>query len=262
VRRLGWGTAAALLPVVGSACALWGAGAASAADAGAPAAYVSDAPSFSLLAGGDKPERYLFYAGFDLWYNSGTLYGGFVWAHQGLYNNGPVLKLLYAGGFYRYVSSDQQVIGAHDLVSLLPGWRFTRPGFEVTAFIGADVQVHKTVPHDYRNPLIGTHAGWRIAADLWWEPARNWMVTSSATFASIGSSYGARIAGGWRLNDRFWIGPEFEISGDRVYRQMRAGAHLTGMKTRWFEWSLGAGLARDNSSRSSAYARASILVRQ
>jgi hypothetical protein len=47
-----------------------------------------------------------------------------------------------------------------------------------------------------------------------------------------------------------------------VYRQYRIGAHLTSFKTGEFEWALGAGYVEDNSHRSGAYGRLSVLTRR
>src|SRR4029077_14201403 len=42
----------------------------------------------------------LFFSGADVWRNGGFLHGGFLYAYQGLSQDGPVFKLLFNGGFY------------------------------------------------------------------------------------------------------------------------------------------------------------------
>jgi hypothetical protein len=88
------------------------------------------------------------------------------------------------------------------------------------------------------------------------------MLSSALTASTIGTSFGVRAAAGWRAFDRFWTGPEVEISGDDVYRQFRFGAHITSFKFSNFEWTIGAGYAEDNSHRSGLYGRLSFLTRR
>lgn len=215
----------------------------------------------TLLDGGAAPERFLFFAGTDLWRNSGTLYGGMLWSPEGLAHDGLTLKLLYAGGFYGYRSGTTAVLGAHDMVAVLPGWRFSRGRFEGTVYGGLDLQYHRTLPLDPGNRLDGGHAGLRIGADLWWEPHQHWMVTSSFSVSSVGNGYGVRLAAGRRFMDHFWVGPEIEMSGDSVYRQWRIGAHVTAVRFWFGEWTVGIGLVQDSDRREGIYGRLGVLIR-
>lgn len=228
--------------------------------AGAQADPSLDEPSVTL-SGGATPERFLFFAGTDLWRNSGTLYGGMLWSPHGLDRDGLTLKLLYAGGFYRYRSAGVRVLGAHDMVAVLPGWRVRRGGFEGTVYGGPDLQYHRTFPADPGNRISGAHTGLRVGIDLWWEPLPSLMVSTSLTVSTVGESYGVRLAAGWRLMDRLWIGPEAEASGDRAYRQWRVGAHVTALRFWFGEWTLGAGYVSDSDHRAGVYGRLGFLIR-
>ena len=79
------------------------------------------------------------------------------------------------------------------------------------------------------------------------------MVAASGAITTIYSVYSARAAAGWRLFDRFWIGPEVSVSTDRFSTQYRIGTHLTGC---------GAGLVEDSFDRSGIYGRVSALFRK
>jgi hypothetical protein len=46
--------------------------------------------------------RYLLFAGFDLWRNGGFAHGGLLWSPGGIEREGLTFKLLLAGGLYRY----------------------------------------------------------------------------------------------------------------------------------------------------------------
>jgi hypothetical protein len=216
----------------------------------------------SQLSGGAYPEKFLYFTGFDLWRSGGSVYGGVQWAPSGLNEDGFTLKLLLAEGTYRYLAGSTSIRGTGLLASVLPGWRIKRGDFEIKLFTGLDLQNHRLSPDDPGNSLRGTHAGVRIAADLWWEPTTSLMLASSISGSTIGNSFGIRGAAGWRFMDRFWAGPEVETSGDEVYRQYRIGAHLTSLKFAAFEWSLGAGYVEDNSHRSGLYGRISLLTRR
>jgi hypothetical protein len=170
--------------------------------------------------------------------------------------------VLLAEGTYRYLAGATSIRGTGLLASILPGWRIKRDDFEIKVFAGLDLQNHRLSPDDPANSLRGNHAGMRVSADLWWEPTANAMLASSITGSTIGNSFGVRGAAGWRVINRFWIGPEVETSGDEVYRQFRIGAHLTSFKMAAFEWSFGAGYVEDNSDRSGLYGRINLLTRQ
>ncbi len=219
-------------------------------------------PSSSQLSGGAYPEKFLYFSGFDLWRSGSSVYGGVQWAPSGLNEDGFTLKLLLAEGTYRYLAGNTSIRGTGLLASILPGWRIKRGDFEIKFFAGLDLQNHRLSPDDPGNSLRGNHAGLRIAADLWWEPTPTLMLASSISGSTIGNSFGIRGTAGWRVMDRFWVGPEIETSGDEVYRQYRIGAHLTSLKFAAFEWSLGAGYVEDNSHRSGLYGRISLLTRR
>jgi hypothetical protein len=79
---------------------------------------------------------------------------------------------------------------------------------------------------------------------------------------SIGPSYSARGALGWRLFERFYIGPEITgFSFDNSYRQLRIGAHITALTLGVFEWSAALGWSRDSDDREGIYGRLGLLMR-
>ena len=125
--------------------------------------------AWRVLAGSDQsgPEqaRFLLFSTTDLWRQGGFAHGGLLWSPFGLDQEGPVLKLMLGGGVYHYVSGalgnvdvrGQQLAGA-----ALPGWRFIRNGFIVTAFLGYDFQRHQLSPDDLSAGLRGDYVAQRI----------------------------------------------------------------------------------------------------
>ena len=144
----------------------------------------------------------------------------------------------------------------------LPGWRWHRPGLELTVFAGLDVQDHRYRPDDPGNRLRGTHVGARGGFDVWYEPLRDGMVTASASLSTVGKSYWTRAAAGWRFFDAMWLGPEFHACGDDTYRQLRGRRACHEPAAFWSrEWSAGVGWVSDSDRRSGTYGRLGVLYR-
>jgi hypothetical protein len=223
----------------------------------APAARADDTSGLPPVV-----DRVLLSSGFDLWRNGGSLYGGLVWSPRGLAQEGFTLKLLLSGGLYRYHAGLVAERADYGLAAILPGWRLRAGTFELVAYAGLDLQQHRTRPLDPANALRGFHAGMRAGVDTWYEPAPGTMIASSLWGSSIGRSYWTRLALGWRLLDLAWVGPEIGAQGNSVYRQIRAGLHVTGFRTGPLEWAIGAGYATDTDHRSSPYLRLDLLTRQ
>jgi hypothetical protein len=219
-------------------------------------------PALADEAGQEAAARALLFAGTDFWRNGGFTHGGFLWAYQGLDAEGPVLKLLFGGGVYRYHAGATEITGNQILGSALPGWRFKRDALEVTVFAGLDAQEHRFAPADPGNRLAGVHVGARGGFDVWYEPAAGGMLTASVSLSTVGMGYWTRAAAGLRAFDTLWLGPEVHASGDDSYSQFRAGAHITSLRIFASEWSAGAGWVTDSDRRSGVYGRVGVLVRR
>jgi hypothetical protein len=213
-----------------------------------------------------EPARFLLFGNVDLWRHGGFAHGGMLWARNGLEREGFVLKLMAGGGIYRYVSGaldNTEIMGGMLSAAILPGWRFRRDKLTVTFFAGLDLQNHRLTPDDPSAGLRGRYAGLRTGFELWYEPSATTMLAADASVSTIGPSYSARAAYGWRVLDRFYLGPEVQgFAADDNYRQVRAGLHLTGFKSGTFEWSAGAGLATDSDRRGSVYGKAGVIARR
>jgi hypothetical protein len=90
------------------------------------------------FAEGDAAAHVLFFTGTDIWRNGLFSHAGFLWAYRGLNEDGPVFKVLLNTGLYRYNSGGTQITGQQLMGATLPGWRWNRPGFELTVFAGLD----------------------------------------------------------------------------------------------------------------------------
>lgn len=233
----------------------------------AAAAVIVCAQHASANPGGDGSDRakWILFSGGDLWRNGGFAHGGVLWSPDGVDREGFTLKAVISGGSYRYLSGalgNAQVTGRELAVQLMPGARFKRGTLEFTVFAGLDVQDHRLSPDDPSSKLRGSDVGARIGFDLWYEPTTVSMLTASGALSSIGGGYSARVAAGWRLLNRFYIGPEVQTFSSDDYRQTRFGFHLSGFKTGEFEWSAAIGWANDNDDRSGAYGRLGVSTRR
>ena len=215
---------------------------------------------------GQDQAQFLLFSSTDLWRNGGFAHSGLVWAPSGLDRDGPVLKLIFGGGVYRYTSGalgNTEVLGTQFAGGILPGWRFVRDNLTVTAFLGLDVQRHKLTPDDPSAGLRGVYVGARTGFELWYQPTAATMVAADASVSTVGVSYNARLAAGLRAFDSFYLGPEVQaFAADGNYRQLRAGMHITGFRFGEFEWSAGAGWATDTDHRSGAYGKLGIFTRR
>lgn len=209
----------------------------------------------------ETTERALFFSGADLSGTSAFLFGGFIWAPEGINAAGFAMKTLFGGGFYRYRSGAQEIVGRQVVDSIMPGWRFKREKFEASMFAGLDMQNHRFHPLDPGNRLAGEHFGLRIAGDAWWEPSPDTMATGWASWSTTGANYSARAAYGWRPAGLFYFGPEAQVMGDGSYSELRFGIHATAWRSGPLEWSAGGGYAHSRSS-DGANVRLGVLARQ
>jgi hypothetical protein len=89
------------------------------------------------------------------------------------------------------------------------------------------------------------------------------MIAAHAFVTAVGPSYSARLAAGWRVFERYYLGPEIQaFAFDDNYRQVRAGLHITALRLGAWEWSGALGWAGDNDHRSSLYGRLGVLTRR
>jgi hypothetical protein len=224
---------------------------------------VTGPPLTDNLIGGSKPERFLFFSGVDLWRNGLAGYDGMLLAPQDdLNKNGFLIRLFMSDNFELYDTATRRFTTNIFRTSALPGWRIKRGDLEVRMFAGPTLEIRGFKPDVQTGKLSGSRFGVQLASEQWWEPTPAMMVAAAAAVTTINSVYSARAAAGWRLFDRFWIGPEVSASTDRFSTQYRIGAHLTGFKTGTLEWSAGVGLVEDSFDRNGIYGRISALFRK
>lgn len=204
----------------------------------------------------------MLFSGVDIWRDGRFTHGGLVFSPGGLHREGLVFKLMSNGGLYRFKSGtfNMDVIGQEVGGVALAGWRFVRERTTFVAMAGIGYQHHRLLPDDPSAGLRGSRTGLAAAFEVWHEPRPNFVLMADGSFSDIGPSYSARLGLGWRLLDRFYLGPEKQIlASGNTHQQMRIGAHLTGLRLGGAHWSLGMGWSSGNDMRHGLYGRLGVF---
>src|SRR5256885_12002434 len=124
------------IAVLAAALAACGIGPVLAETAGGSAALAETVPAETEGEGPALPEtrsdaatlaHLLLFSGADVWRNGAFMHGGFLYAYQGLNQDGPVFKLLLNGGLYRFDSAGSEIAGRQVMAAAPPGLRRDPP---------------------------------------------------------------------------------------------------------------------------------------
>ena len=219
----------------------------------------SKKPAFDFLTGG-MPDRLIEFGGIDIWrYGIGT-YAGAQFAPAGTNTDGFIVRFTGSQNIERYSTRTKDFRTEVIRAAILPGYKFTADRVELQLLGGLDVEADYLMVNRHYFASRG-RIGARFTIDGWWEPTRLLMLQASLSGTTIDNGLSSRAAAGWRLFDRFWIGPEASISSDFFSRQYRVGAHLTGLRTGHLEWTIAAGHIEDSFKRDGVYARVGLTIR-
>jgi hypothetical protein len=139
---------------------------------------------------------------------------------------------------------------------------------EVSALIGYEWRIHdnfvavslgQELETGYRETRywrsFGQRAGPRLQLDLWARPDAASLIQLNAYAVAAGSGRsGARLAAGWKLAPRLYLGPEVEAYRERSFYKLRLGLHLTGIRLFGVTWRLSAGAQKTRIDKSAVYA--------
>jgi hypothetical protein len=145
---------------------------------------------------GEYNPNLLFFSGVDLWRHGAFAHGGVLWSPGGLAHEGFTLKLLLAGGLYRYEAGTTEIMGRHLLAALLPGWRFRLGRHQTVIHLGPEVQDHRLLPDDLNNRLRGTRYGVRGSFDFWFQPTDLLMLSGAFSASTIEWNFWSRMQAG------------------------------------------------------------------
>jgi hypothetical protein len=229
----------------------------------AVAGIVASATVDRADAGGPDDPSLLLFSGTDLWRYGAFLYGGVLWAPDGLDHDGFIGKVLLDGGEYTYISGDlaETIDGTKLSAAVLPGWRFIRDSLTVSLFMGPVVQDYRLTPFDPGSRLHGLYTGAEFASDIWYQPNATTMAAVNSSVTSIGPTGYVRATFGFRFLTPFFVGPEIAQIWCGDFEEMEFGAHITGLRINAVEWSMASGFALTSDQRYGPYLRAGFSTR-
>jgi hypothetical protein len=206
------------------------------------------------------PERLIYFTGFDVWRWGFGAYAGLQWAPNSVNKDGFILRVTGSESLDRFTTPTKRYETEIFRGAVMPGWRLKFGNLEVQVLAGPQVEADYQLTNR-RLTGVRNKIGARFAADVWAEPTRALMLQYALSATTIDDGFTTRIAAGWRLFDRFWVGPEAAYARDFYSAQRRLGVHVTGLRTGHFEWSLAVGHIEDSGQREGIYGRLGILLR-
>ncbi len=220
---------------------------------------LSGTNGLDFLSGG-MPDRLIYFAGVDIWRYGLGGYTGFQWAPGGIHRDGFIVRASLSDNIERFTTPTHRYVTEITRGSVMAGLKFSGNRADLQFLVGYEVQADFLLVNG-RLATPRAQFGTRFTTDVWWEPTASLMLQTSLSGTTIDNAISTRGAAGWRLFDRFWIGPEVARSSDWFSTQTRFGAHLTGLRTGDYEWSFAAGHIEDSFHRDGIYARIGVLLR-
>lgn len=224
----------------------------------ASATLRSKSAPLSWLSGGMRPEQALYFAGFDVQRFGYGGYVGTVWSPVSG-RDGFLFRLFAADSIDSYRTPKTTFRSQSLRAAAVPGYRISRPGFELSAYAGLEGLARVPLPFTKTSRLTYDF-GMRLSTDIWWEPFNAVMIAANLSMTTIEASFYGRLATGVRIMT-IWTGPEISASTDIFGEQYRAGLHVTGVRYGPYEFSAAAGYAFDSFGRSGAYGRLGVSLR-
>ena len=125
----------------------------------------------------------------------------------------------------------------------------------LAGYVGADVENLPVPSPDGVTPATrSTKVGLQVAADAYYTPTDQIMMSSNLSFSTYKLSYYMRSKIGYAVAEDLYIGPEVGALGSRDYQQYRVGAHISGVKLGALSFGLAGGFALDRKNGNGAYA--------
>jgi hypothetical protein len=139
------------------------------------------------------------------------------------------------------------------------GYQWMLPRAAMSALIGSEVDAEAESTTGLR--AARTRLGVRGHAEIWAHPTPETLATATLIAGSARGHLWGRIAGGSAFWPGVYVGPEAAFYARDDYRELRLGAHVTGLTWGRFNFRLSGGLMQSNDDRSGAYFGLSGYVR-
>lgn len=136
--------------------------------------------------------------------------------------------------------------------AFLIGYAFEQEHLEAEIYVGtAIIQGLLAIP-DPSNPVQGSAFGPKVEGEFKWTD-QGALIAGEASYTTAFKSYSAKVQLGVETFSKVYLGPEFIVFGDEMFRQWRVGAHATIMSFDNLRFGLGAGYENDSDNGPGMY---------
>jgi len=159
-------------------------------------------------------------------------------------------------GDYDYLSSVAGVGLVHGREqdgSLLAGWAWVNRRTSVGVYAGPEVRSDVLNKFDPGNTAPATSLGFQTSVDVYSNPTPYTMVFGQLSYSTIRQAYYSHFKLGFAVAKNVFVGPEALFLGDDLYRQWRAGLHLTGVPLGNLQFGVSGGYLKDETRGGGTY---------
>ena len=185
----------------------------------------------------------------------GNVVGTFA-ATGHLKQTGARVRVDALAGSYSYKTTTapiQSIRSTQMAGSGLVGYEWVSRNTTAAIYVGVAAQNVSLSTPDPLNKVQGTSIGAKISGEFYTRPSQNTMASGYASYTTLHNSYYTRLKYGWAILDDTYVGPEVAVLGDALYRQIRAGVHITGFKVAGLQFGISGGYVRDFKTGSGFY---------
>lgn len=159
-------------------------------------------------------------------------------------------------GDYNYISQSPgvgKVLGREEDGAFLAGWAWVNRRTNIALYAGPEVRSDSLNKYDPSNAASPNSAGLQTSFDVYSNPTRYTMVFGQLSYSTVRQAYYSHLKLGLAVAQGVYVGPEALFLGDDVYRQWRAGVHLTGVSLGSLQFGVSGGYLKDQTRGSGGY---------
>jgi hypothetical protein len=166
--------------------------------------------------------------------------------------SGPVgmASLGYGGTVERadHGPDDTHVIRQAIQASAVLGYQWVRDGLVIAAFAGPEAD-GEGLSHHLTPRMARPQFGARLHGEVWAHPTANTLLTATVIAGTARTAHlWGRTSAGYALWEGVYVGPEASLYATDTYRELRVGAHVTGLTLGRFNLRLSGGWRTEEDS--------------
>lgn len=181
-----------------------------------PEAAWANEPKTVLFTGVDVAPR-----------DSVAVWGGAIYAFNGLGSDSVYLRAFGGHAWYEYTSGAGLGIieGRAALFDAMIGYQVVRSNIRAALAVGVDYQDHDLSPNDPGNRIRGSETGFKVMGDVGTLKAAPWFFDLIGSYSTAFDSYWARGRVGYEVH-KVVIGPEAVFYGNSDFEARRVGGFV------------------------------------